>query len=245
MSTGWLHHRINRGDAAEQFERLGFQESWLDERHFEIVYFRKCELANLYERIAIKAGGKQGEAVAAYTEISLVRGESAVKGLVEVRPLCEVATNRERCQTIINSRSEGLAWLKRVRITAPMILREMIGAQAQALLTSRRTIIESCKKYVKLVRHVSSLDEYILSHSCNKMLMKEAERIVDWAGVLQVHNGRNAYLTAALLLLIHNLELDPDLNFTSMNPFADKELFWRIQLLVDHINYDIFPDSSH
>jgi hypothetical protein len=187
-------------------------------------------------QISVSASGRKGEAVYAYVGVTVIFGENATKGLIELDLLKEIASNKERAWTIIETREQAIAWEKSLARVAPARAEALARDKGPELLERTRDARDAAARYLGLLAPVAdpSAVRSALERLSTAEQRETADRWTEYGAIQQMPNGTSAYYVSALAMLVHGEAVEGrPAPFARKKPIEEDALFWRIQLLVD------------
>jgi len=221
----------------------GFTLAWQDADEFSLV--RPSILDGLFEHIVIDGAGKSGEAVGCDVAISLVRSHLGTKGMCELELLAELATDPERGWAIVQTTEQAQEWERRVAEIAPAAARALAQRQGPALLArtaAARTTVEAHLKQLPGVAELDALKAWLLGR-LEADAVALARRLAAGPGVLQKAGAELVYELACLAIVLFEVR-SKGVAEAKLDPLGDRELMWRIQLLVDRLEGRISPERQ-
>jgi hypothetical protein len=225
----------------------GFQIAWLD-RANEFAYVRASCVEGVFEQLIVKGAGKHREAIYADAAVSIVRGQVATKGLVELALLDELATDSERGYAIVRTDAQAIEWEKRFAELAPSRVVALAVEKGPQLLLQTLEARNAAAKYASLLSGERDLDELHakLFAQATSDQRKEALRLTEWPGVLRIRGAENLYRTATLAIAIFSEDVEGRVDaFVGADPLENRELMWRIQILVDRLMIGMGIDETY
>jgi len=210
-------------------------------RNSDFAWNRWNSLLGLSEWVVVEFAGKKNEAVSVKVGVGVTR----VLGFgAKQEVLMEVADIKElldeygfwipgRGQAIIETVEKAKTWERRVAEVAPA------AAECYALQHGNELLNQTAharQRSLELVRQFDStkslyqlIQEFEARHG--HRFRKEAERLAEWPGVMQVFDGEELYLLACCAVLTG----DQGTAFSGQDPLKNDELMWQIQLVADGI----------
>ena len=94
---------------------------------------------------------------------------------------------------------------------------------------ARRRSLELVQQFDSTKSLYQQIQEFEARHG--QRFRKEAERLAEWPGVLQVSDGEELYLLACCAVLTG----EQGTAFSGQDPLENDELMWQIQLVADGI----------
>jgi hypothetical protein len=212
----------------------GFVPAWRESDEFAFV--RPSALPGLFEQIVISSAGRSGEAVGCDVAISLVRSKLGTKGMCELDLLAELATDPERGWTIIENAEQAQEFERRVGEIAPSAARVLAQRKGPALLTrtaAARAAVDGHLKQLPDVTDLAALKTWLLT-GLDSDGAALARRLAAGPGVLQKAGADLVYEVACLAIVRFEVG-NQGVSEAKLDPLGDRELMWRIQLLVDRL----------
>jgi hypothetical protein len=155
--------------------------------------------------------------------------------MCELELVTDVATDQERGLAIVQTPAEVEDWERRVAAVAPGATRAL-GQRSGAALLARteaaRLAVEACLKGLPQPTDLRSLKHWLQSRA-HPEVAKRASELAAAPGVLQRVGAEEVYEVACLALVLSSA-LKKDMAL-SLDPLKDRELMWRVQLMVDHL----------
>lgn len=196
---------------------------------------------DVYEWMFVEFAGKRSEAVIA----SIGVGVTGVISYGEIQELLlQVADVKElvdehgfwvpgRGRSIIDSVRVAKSWEVQLAGIAPGAALSHSQLHANELL--QRTA-KARRRTIELVRLVDSskslyqqIQEFVSRHGAT--YRREAERLAEWPGVMQVADAEELYLLACCVVLTG----EQGAEFFGRDPLRDDDLMWQIQLVADGV----------
>jgi hypothetical protein len=215
----------------------GFRVGWLDSTG-DYGYVRQSILDSLFEQLIVKSAGKRREAIYAYAAVSVVSGPMATKGLVEMSLLDEIASDRERGWTLVETKEAALEWERSLAQVGPLRVRELAAEKGPDLLRRTEGARRASERYVDLLAGSSDLDEIQerLGKLASTEQRGEATRLMRWPGVMRMVGAEGLYETVSLALVLFRSQVEEEPGVIEpADPVANQELMWRLQILADRL----------
>jgi hypothetical protein len=186
----------------------------------------------LFQQIDVDFSGRQREAVGAYVTASTSQW-IRVKGLCVARPLCEVATDKERCWSIPTTEDEAKQWEELLALVGPLKASELVAEEGGALLDRTAEARRLAERTLARLDPERAVPEQItaLERVMPPSLVAEARRLAAWPGVLQLRDAEPIYMLACLSIL----NRDVARSVVGSDRVVNDELMWQIQLVADGI----------
>jgi len=199
-------------------------------------------LHGVSEWVLIGFAGKKNEAISANVGVGITRSLAfgiTHELLVEVADVREMFDNYGfwtpgRGQAIIETTERAKAWERRVAEIAPA------AAECYALQHGNELLKQTTRarqRSLELLRQLDStkslyqqIQEFEDRHG--HTFRKEAERLAEWPGVMQVRDAEELYLLACCTVLTG----EQGTALTGQDPLKNDELMWQIQLVADGIS---------
>ncbi len=206
---------------------LGFES--LDLRSNTLTFCRPDVARGVYQKICVDLQGRRNEAV--YGDVSVSVTKFISLKIDELMTLNEIASNKERCWTIIETTAEAKVWERKFADVAPAAVERFSAEHAEAL---REKTSQARRRSVALVQHLDpTLSSYAQLRRFESQLeasvYKRAMRLSEWPGVLQVYDADEIYQLACCAVLSGR----EGAAFLDQDPLHNDELMWQIQLVAD------------
>jgi hypothetical protein len=186
----------------------------------------------LYQQIDVSFSGRESEAVVGYVAASTTKW-IRIKGLSVSRLLNEIASDPDRCWSIVRTAKEAKDWEQALTRRGPVAVTELVAEVGPSLLEVTKPAREQA-----LMKSACLNPEEVISSQIARLYrtmpeesIAAAERLARWNGVMQVANSEDVYLLACLAVMKPR-------EFpiaTGGDPLADQKLMWLIQLVADGI----------
>lgn len=189
----------------------------------DYVYERSGE-PGLFERIWVNGRGKSAEAVVCYVGVSVARGLQAVKGLIEIELLQELATEASRGYALITSDPLAREWEQRVVTVAPGRIAALKGRVAASLLQTTENARLSAQEYVEEVLRRVDADRTVADalRKAQEATTKAEQQLL-YEVVLGVVKRRARAFEGEVY------------EVGRIGMLNDPELLWRVELTVDQL----------
>ena len=210
-------------------------------RFGDFAWNRWNSLQGVSEWVLVGFAGKNYEAVSASVGVGITR---ILAFGVKHELVLEVADVKvmldeygfwipDRGKAIIESVNKAKAWEYRLAEIAPTaaecyavqhgieLLRQTANARQRSLELLPR--LDSTKSFYQ------QIEEFEARHGHE--FRKEAERLSEWPGVMQISDSEQLYLLACCAVLTG----DQGIEFFGQDPLENDELMWQIQLVTDGI----------
>jgi len=225
-------------DASRLLSLLGGKEGFALARREpdEFALVRPSTLDGLFEHIEISGAGKSGEALGCDLAVSVVGGQLGTKGMCELELLAELATDPERGVTIVQTAEQAQDWERRVVEIAPPGVRALAQREGPALLARTARARAAVQAHLKQLPDTHDLDvlKRLLLGRLEPQRADVARRLAGRPGVLQKAGAELLYDVACMAIVLFEVGNQASAE-VKLDPLEDRELMWRIQLLVDHI----------
>ncbi|MFO0885061.1 MAG: hypothetical protein U0894_12880 [Pirellulales bacterium] len=193
------------------------------------------------EWVLVGFAGKKDEAVSANVGVGITQTLAfgiSHELLVEVADVKQMVDEYGfwapgRGQAIIETAETAKAWERRVAETAPAAAECYALEHGNELLQRTTHARQRSSKLMQLLDSTKSLYQQIqeLEARHGNAYRKEAERLAEWPGVMQVFDAEELYLLACCAVLTG----DQGTAFRGLDPLKNEELMWQIQLVADGI----------
>jgi hypothetical protein len=212
-------------------------------KHAILLVRQNVSDARLYEHLDIRFGGKRQEVAYAYTYASVTQW-IGIKGLSEGDTLIDVAENKERHWTVVESLDQAKAWEKLLAELAPAALSKLCEEIGQELLTRTQQARYRAAAHLTRIDPSRTFGEQLVAmeRSVDARLLARANRVADWAGVVQVYDTIDIYRLASLLVLTG----DEEASFINEDPLRCDPLMWQLQLVADGLlsQYNVIDEDG-
>lgn len=226
--------RLDQGILRELLQAGGFDGTWRSGS--DIGFVRPSTVAGLFEHVVIGSAGREGEAVYANVAVSIVQHRLGTKGMCELRLVEEVAGDAERGWTVMRSLEESRDWARRLAGMAPRIASALAAERGQALLARTavaRAAVEAHLKRLPDAADLDALKAWLLGR-LDADGVALARRLAAGPGVLQKAGAEFVHEVACLALVLFEAK-GQRVAEAKLDPLGDRDLMWRIQLLVDRL----------
>jgi hypothetical protein len=230
--------RLDQETLRGLLQAQGFDTSWRSGN--DLGFVRMVD--GLYEHVVIGSAGREGDAVYANVAISIVQHRLGTKGMCELRLVEEVAGDAERGWTVIRTVDGSREWAQRVAEVAPRAATALAAEKGPALLArtaAARAAVEGYLKKLPDVADLEALKSWLLGRLEGDRVAL-ARRLADGPGVLVKAGAELLYVVACLAIVLFEIG-NSSLSQVSFDPLEDRELMWRIQLLVDRLEARTTP----
>lgn len=215
-----------------------------DDEVGEIVLARHSQLPGLFELALVSSSGKQQEAIVGEVGISVARGYGAIKGLIELQILLELAEVAERGWSIVDTERKAREWEGAFSQLVPERVTELAQKKGKELLETTKSAREAADGYYRRLRHESTATALSawLSELVSPEQAEMAEAIAAAPGVVQIRSGLELYRVAALAMVAFSEQQE---SRTMKRPddlpmgIPDQHDLWVLQLVVDKL---LLPD---
>lgn len=221
----------------------------------EVVFGRRSYADDLTERIHIHAQGEAGGAVPARLAI-LVDGLAA-----EWELLTDLAENKERGWTIIDTTEKAIAWEKKLAEVAPARLTELAREKGPNLLARTEHVRSQARAYLAFLGEIG--DAHALLPRLRAMATPEqnaeVDRLVQRLAVVYIPNGDPVYKIVGLTLYLFSGKTERDANrflqsdvykkvyfgdqYLGKEPIGDKHMQQLIQMMADLLTREHKPED--
>ena len=206
---------------------LGFETSDMESN--SLTFTRPDIGRGVYQKICVHFQGRRNEAV--YGDVSVSVAKFISLKIEELMLLDELASNKERCWTIIETTADAKLWERKFAEVAPVAVERFSAEHANAML--ERTG-QARRRSIELLQHLdSTLSVYAQLRRFELQLesstYKRALRLSEWPGVLQVYDAEEIYQVACCAVLSGR----EGAAFIDQDPLHNDELMWQIQLIAD------------
>jgi hypothetical protein len=209
----------------------------LDAASKNFYFSRASSALELFELVTIAGAARGHQAFGSSIGISVVRGETATKGLTLLE--CKTPRGNEAGWFEPRSRDEAQQWLKEVAVAAPALTVKMIAEHGLNLLADTGEARAAADAYLRLGFLLErSLETSIadLRKRATTEQVNLAERLVTSSSIMKLENGEQIYIAAALSMVVFGDEVEGrSTPFDVKAPVMDRPLVWRIQLLADRL----------
>ncbi|MFN0197434.1 MAG: hypothetical protein ACKVT0_11875 [Planctomycetaceae bacterium] len=196
-------------------------------RH-DLGFIRPDVLSDLYLLIELSFAGKKNEAVAGYVFISVTRW-ICIKGISEGNLLLNVASDKERGHTIVETTSQAKEWEYLLARNAPTAVEALAREHGQSLLDRSAHARQRAALHIQRLDRTEPLYAQIIKFDVN--LINAAQRLAEWPGVMQVYDAEEIYLLASAMVLSG----DEEFSYWGQDPLHNDDLMWQVQLVADEI----------
>lgn len=215
----------------------GFMPTRLDRETNDFDFSRPSSTPDLFEIVAIKGAAGRSKAMYSNIGISVVRGETAWKGLTLVE--CMTPRGNEAGWFEPSSREDAKAWLEEVVSAAPALAAKMIAEQGPKLLADTAEARVVADKYLRLGSLLERSVETSIAELRKRATadqVKLAERLIDNTGIIKFEGADALYLAAALSMVVFGDEVEGRrAPFDIKAPAMDRPFAWRIQIIADRL----------
>lgn len=190
--------------------------------------------------VELKGGGRHGEAIDAWAGVCVGSGWLSFKGLAEVELLQGLPHSADgRGYSLLTSDSAAREWEAAFADAGPRRAKEVLERRGAPLLQATHDARHSVERYLALMPQgpigSEALDD--LRAAAGPERSKQAADLAGAPGVLQQLGAEQVYEVAALLLVMHQSAIDPDLDLrlSGFVPMPGRGTMWRLQLLADRL----------
>lgn len=225
---------------ADRLARSGFIQAYYLKHVFEVAYVRRYS-ENLFELVHIHASGRRGEAVPALAVIGLTPGNAFLRKLSFHELVFDVAADKERGWTVLESDADAIAWEQLVADVVPQRCAALAAARGQELLDRSAESLRAVDQYwqrLHLLQRDSSLGLLEqLRQLATPTQRQHAERAVRFGAVMVIPGAWEAYDVASLAIqrFAAEVEGDADRFQKTASPHDDLEWLWRIEILASRV----------
>jgi hypothetical protein len=156
---------------------------------------------------------------------------------MEVRLLDEMAEDKVRGWTILDSRAKAEAWERQLARVAPARTSEFaaeIGINVLARTNVARIAVERYLELLAVGPRTVAERLSDLRQEVDEVIIADAERLATWPGVLQLAGAEDHYLLATLCIIRFERQVEASsATFLGDDPLVNEHLMWRMQLLAD------------
>jgi hypothetical protein len=226
--------RLDQGIVQELLQAHGFDATWRSGSDFGFV--RPSTVAGLFEHVAIGSAGREGDAAYANVAVSIVQHRLGTKGMCELRLVEEVAGDAERGWTVMRSAEAWREWARRLAEMAPHAASILATEKGPALLARTavaRAAVEGHLKQLPDAADLDTLKGWLLGR-LDADGVASARRLAAGPGVLQKAGAEIVYEAACLAIVLFEVR-GQSVADAKLDPLGDRDLMWRIQLLVDRL----------
>jgi hypothetical protein len=204
------------------------------------IAFVRATDAPLHQWIWMTWSGHRDEAIVALACVALGKCVTT-KGLIEDRLIHEIAQNKERCWTIIETDKAAREWEEQLIQVVPPIVDALATERGPELLRRTETTRAAVTGYLDKLRSVTCSENRL--HSLKQLasadVLLAAERLAEWPGVLHLLGAEDDYLLSCLTIVLFSSEVEADgRDFRGADPLRERLLMWRIQLIADELLYE-------
>jgi hypothetical protein len=226
--------KLDEAILRELLQAHGFEAMWRSGS--DLGFMRPSTEPGLFEHVVIGSAGREGEAIYANVAVSIVQHRLGTKGMCELRLVDEVAGDAERGWTAMRSLEESREWARQLAGVAPHAATALAAIKGPALLArtaAARTVVESHLKQLPDIADLDALKVWLLGRleADGEAL---ARRLAAGPGVLQKAGAELVYEAACLAIVLFEVK-NHGVAQAKLDPLGDRELMWRIQLLVDRL----------
>ncbi len=216
----------------------GYSISWTSETARQVVYAKEGWHPELYELINIQCGGKRGESVSATVRVTTSRGRAGWGDKSDRILVMELASDKQRGTSIINTSEEAVQWERQCAAVAPARAAELARRIGPAILNGTAEARAAANEYLRrLLRASDPIDP--ASALCDRATegqVEEAVRIARSPVVVHIPDGLPLYTTAALAIVLFGDEVEKRPRpFWGAVPLENNDLMMRLQLIVDRM----------
>jgi hypothetical protein len=225
--------RLDQKHLQELLQAHRFDTVWSSGTNLGFV--RPSTVVGLFEQIVIGSAGSEGEAIYANAAVSVVQHRLGTKGMCELRLIEEVATDQDRGWTVTRTIEESREWTRKLLGVAPHAASALATEKGSALLARTTAARAAVDAHLKQLPGATGLDELKtwLHERLDADGIALAHGLAEWPGVLQKTGAELLYEVACLTIVCFEVGRAP--SQSNLDPLEDRELMWRIQLLVDHL----------
>jgi hypothetical protein len=227
---------VNAQRLLELLAPRGFEST--PHSHERLCFSRVTCRADLFEQIHVGSAGNKGEVAWASVVTSIAKGACSFEGLMEERPLLEIASNVERGWCEFKEPADVISWEKRLASVAPLRAAEFAAVNGENLLRRTKVLRSVANKYADHVRaHTAERNadylEYQLSKLATVEQRREASRLADLSAA-----GDSSYQAAALALVLYSDQVEGTRDkYQGISPSNDHEFLRLITVLADRLSF--------
>ena len=147
----------------------------------------------------------------------------------------------DRGRAIIETVERAKEWEAQLAQIAPKRTAEMAADVGPGVLSRTASARAAVEKYLSLLSNTEVIDTQLrhLQQQTARSVVADAERLVEWPGVLQVAGAEAQYSLAALHILHFQRQVEGAVeSFIGSDPLENDQLMWRVQLLADALLAD-------
>jgi hypothetical protein len=214
--------------------RYQFRLAWVDLDEGTIKFVRPSHHKGLYEWVDLLERGRNGEVLDMGASVSVVKHRPFWKGLGDSKAIVDFANVPDRAETVVRSYKERIEWLMKICAVAPERCRFLADTAGVQVLEKTLSARNAARLYFDCLNHVESLSQASvrLEAECAPKAVehvKEALPSIAWV------YWREVFFLAALTMSRFGDRVEPQRPpFDSIPvPSQDRELMWRLILLVD------------
>lgn len=198
--------------------------------------------------IEIDWAGKQNEAMAASVLASVskcvfVKATMTVS-MNEMKLVADFPDITERGHVIIETAEAARRWEQRLVEVAPAQAAVLAAEHGPEMLRQTDSARTDAAAYLKRIDTDADVLDRLnrFRRMATPEQLAEAERLAEFAGVLEVLGAENIYLLSCLAITLFAKEVESDgRTFVGENPLLNRELMARIQLVADEL---LFRDGG-
>lgn len=226
--------KLDQGTLRELLQVHGFDTTWRSGSDLGLV--RPSTVNGLYEHVVIGSAGREGDAIYANVVISIVHHSLGTKGMGELRLVEEVAADAERGWTVMRTVEESRQWAQKLAEVAPRAVSALATDKGPALLARTAAARAAVGAHLKQLPDTADLDalKTWLLGRLDADGPALARRLAEGPGVLQKAGAELLYEVACLAIVLFEVRGQGSAD-AKLDPLEDRELMWRIQLLVDRL----------
>jgi hypothetical protein len=210
----------------------------------ETVFVRRSTFdPNIFERLKLHVGKVPGTrkltAFWANAEASIVPGYSAVKGVCENQFIAGLPFSGARGTSILDDNVKKRLWEAALADRLPVEISILLKKRGRMLLDETSELRRACVLYYE------ALDDRTLMHLISEVKMRFGTRgalvIEKLPGfpVVTIPNQVRSYQMALALICLNGAAVEGDNEIGFGNPYEDRELFLRLQVLASRIANEV------
>jgi len=224
---------LNIERLTKTLEGLGFHRV-RQEADGSLHFANALERDGIFDWFSVTVSGQQRQNVLAWAVISVVRRAALVKGLGVSEVMCNVATNRNKCSTLIIHDGQSFEWEQRLTANLSDALESLRIRCQDDVLSRTATARASIGGY--FARIPSNVTDWYAGLPVTGIKMRARE--IANGPICQLAENRALCENAIFILLSYGSMVEGiGYSFDTFRPFEamDEEVIWRIELLIDNM----------
>jgi hypothetical protein len=209
----------------------------VDSRFGRIHFIRRSNMVELFESVVVENQGGRGEVVYGGIGISVTKTVMQ-KELGQVEWPAQVAEDKQRLWTIIESKSKAIEWERRLAEVAPELAIDLAKRQGDELLKNTEEVRRAAAVYLENIdRNITVVEQLERLHSnATEKLLRSAKQFAKSPVVVHVENAEDVYDLTCLCILRFQAIVEPArTSYLDENLLSNKHLGSLIEIVADEL----------